>query len=52
MFCALCMYETKDCFQEANKAITVLRGYAVCEDHISYLAQGNEWAVIMNAIRR
>lgn len=42
MRCAICLYVGP----RARKAITVLEGYAVCADHITYVAVGKNWADI------
>jgi hypothetical protein len=32
-------------------AVTVLEGYAVCSDHLGYVAQGTRWQGILEAVR-
>ena len=48
LYCCICVYSRSS---TAATADTVIRGYAVCVDHVGYVAQGTEWAVIMNTIR-
>lgn len=49
LVCAICLYTKTD---TANRAITVIRGYAVCDDHLGYVAQGEEWYYILRAASR
>lgn len=51
IFCAICMY-VPDTPHEANEAVTVIRGYAVCDDHMGYVAQGEEWHAILSTAKR
>jgi hypothetical protein len=50
LICALCLY--KDSGGKAKTALTVIEGYAVCDDHLGYVAQGQNWASILRAVRR
>lgn len=43
MNCAICLYVSGN---PRRKAVTVLEGYAVCADHLGYVAQGSRWAAI------
>jgi hypothetical protein len=36
----------------AEDAVTTLGGYAVCEDHLGIVAQGEEWHRLIIAARR
>jgi hypothetical protein len=49
--CAICFY-VPETPHEAAEAVTIIRGYAVCEDHLGYVAQGTEWHAILSAARR
>jgi hypothetical protein len=49
LLCAICLYTKED---TANRAVTVIRGYAVCDDHLGYVAQGEEWFYILRAAKR
>jgi hypothetical protein len=42
--CALCLYARTGL---ANRAVTIIRGTAVCEDHMGAAAQGEEWAAMI-----
>jgi hypothetical protein len=50
LVCALCMYAEPG--GKAKTALTVIEGYAVCEDHMGYVAQGEGFASIVRAVRR
>lgn len=47
LLCALCMYVRKDVQEEA---VTVMRGVAVCHDHMGYL-QGAEFGQVLRFAR-
>jgi hypothetical protein len=47
--CAVCLYIRTGV---AESAITVIEGYAVCEDHLGYVAQGQRFASILETARR
>jgi hypothetical protein len=44
VICAVCLYARTG---PAPIAITVINGYAVCEDHTPLVAQGSEWNSIL-----
>lgn len=47
LLCCVCWYirtGTRD-------AVTILGGYAVCEDHVGIVAQGQDWAAIIRAAK-
>jgi len=50
LLCAICFY-VPDEPHEAVEAVTVIGGYAVCEDHLAYV-QGEEWHAILSAAKR
>ena len=50
LVCALCMYREPG--GKAKTALTVIAGYAVCEDHLGYVAQGQRFAGILRSVRR
>ena len=50
LVCAICMYIKSD--EPASEAVTVIEGYAVCDDHLGYVAQGERWYHILRAARR
>jgi hypothetical protein len=43
LYCAICLYVRTGV---AAEAVTVIEGYAVCDDHMGYVAQGENWASI------
>lgn len=43
LYCARCLYVKEGV---ANKAVTIIEGYAVCEDCMGYVAQGTNFASI------
>lgn len=49
LVCAVCLYVRDGV---ASPAITVIEGYAVCEDHLGYVAQGTTFATIVRSVRR
>lgn len=48
MTCALCLMVGK---LAHNDAVTVVEGYAVCEYHLPYLAQGMRWEALQAALK-
>jgi hypothetical protein len=44
MICCVCLYVREGI---APDAVTVINGYAVCEDHLGIVAQGREWNSIL-----
>lgn len=48
LLCAVCLYVRK----RARPADTVIEGYAVCDDHLGYVVQGEQFASILRAARR
>lgn len=52
--CVLCLFlkpsEVDDQMIETN-AVTVAGGYAVCERHIGYATQGNDWYFMLKHAR-
>lgn len=50
LVCALCLYMEDG--RKANIALTVIEGYAVCDDHLGYVAQGQHFHSLITAIRR
>lgn len=53
LLCAVCLYAPPvDSDGKANLAITVIEGYAVCEDCLGYVAQGQAFHSILTAARR
>lgn len=50
LYCAICVF-VPDSSYVAKEVITIIRGYAVCEDHIGLVAQGLEWSRIITITR-
>lgn len=48
LVCAVCLYDND---APANEAETVIEGYAVCYDHLGYVAQGVNFAGIIRIAR-
>lgn len=48
MTCALCLYILDG---PRTPAVTVVEGYAVCHDHLPYVAQGTRWYRLLEAVR-
>lgn len=46
--CGVCFYVREG---PAPDAVTTIRGYAVCEDHMGLVAQGMEWTSILGSAR-
>ena len=46
--CSLCLYVKTG---RARPVLTTIRGYAVCELHIGYAAQGTEWHAMYGAAK-
>jgi hypothetical protein len=46
--CAVCLFAREG---SAEDAVTTIRGYAVCEDHMTLVAQGMEWSAIIGNAR-
>jgi hypothetical protein len=46
--CAVCLFAREG---SAEDAVTTIRGYAVCEDHMTLVAQGMEWSTIIGSAR-
>lgn len=42
--CCVCLYTREG---TAEDAVTTIRGYSVCEDHLGLVAQGSEWNSII-----
>jgi hypothetical protein len=51
VFCAVCYYVPPP-DKRLRVAVTIIEGYAVCEDHLGYVAQGQRFAAILNAAQR
>lgn len=49
LVCAVCLYCVDG--RKAETALTVIEGYAVCGDHLGYVAQGERYASIVRAVR-
>lgn len=49
LVCAVCLYVRTGI---AADAVTVVEGYAVCDDHVGYVAQGEQFHSILTAARR
>jgi hypothetical protein len=49
LICALCFYV--GAAKHGPDAVTVIRGFAVCEDHAGIAAQGQVWAAMLGAAR-
>lgn len=50
LVCAVCLYVLDG--GKAKTALTVIEGYAVCDDHLGYVAQGTTFHSIISAARR
>lgn len=50
LVCAVCMYKPGG--GKAKTALTVIEGYAVCDDHLGYVAQGQTFYSILTAVQR
>lgn len=50
LVCAVCLYAQDG--GKAKIALTVIEGYAVCDDHRGHVAQGMRFALILRAARR
>jgi hypothetical protein len=48
MTCCICWYVGGE---DPRDAETMIRGYAVCEPHMGYVAQGTEWHAILSAAK-
>lgn len=48
--CGVCLYDESG--DEADDAITVIEGYAVCENHLGFVAQGSRFHAILETARR
>lgn len=46
--CCICLYAREG---PAEDAVTTIRGYEVCEDHLGLVAQGMEWSSIIGSAR-
>lgn len=46
--CCLCLYVKPG---RARPVLTIIRGFAVCELHIGYAAQGTEWHAMYGAAK-
>lgn len=40
LYCCICLYYREG---TANEAVTIIRGCAVCSDHMGVVARGEEW---------
>lgn len=47
--CALCIYDQS--LTTPRLAVTVIEGYAVCDGHLGYVAQGGRFTSILKVIR-
>jgi hypothetical protein len=47
--CCICLFALRD--EVARDAVTVIEGYAVCYNHMGYVAQGNRWHAILKEAR-
>lgn len=50
LVCAICLYRPDG--GKAKTALTVIEGYAVCEDHLGYVAQGQRFAGLIETVKR
>lgn len=48
LHCAVCLYVRTGV---ALMAVTIIEGYAVCEDHMGYVAQGSRFHAITSAAK-
>jgi len=48
LICAVCLYNEGG--GKAKTALTVIEGYAVCDDHLGYVAQGQKFASIIRTL--
>lgn len=48
LYCAVCLYVRDG---QAEEADTVIEGYAVCDDHMGYVAQGERFAAIVKGAK-
>lgn len=46
--CAVCLYAREG---QAEEAVTVIEGYAVCDDHLGHVAQGQRFVAIMRTAK-
>lgn len=46
--CCICIYDLTR--KEIAPARTVIEGFAVCDDHMGYVAQGKRWHSIMEML--
>lgn len=51
LYCAICMY-VPDTPHLPTEAVTILNGFAVCDEHLGVVAQGQEWHTILSVARR
>lgn len=49
MNCAVCLHVGPN---PNRRAVTIIEGYAVCQDHLGYVAQGNRWSAIYHEARK
>lgn len=42
--CCVCLYVREG---DAPPAVTTIRGYSICDDHLALVADGTEWASIL-----
>jgi hypothetical protein len=50
LLCAACLYDENRA-TAAQPAVTIIEGYAVCDDHLWVVATGELFASIVNAMR-
>jgi len=50
LVCAVCLYIPDG--RKAKTALTVIGGYAVCEDHLDYVDHGQHWSSTLEAAKR
>jgi len=47
--CVVCLYLPE--LAPQHPAVTVLEGYAVCTDHMPYVARGHRWHAVLESAR-
>lgn len=51
VFCVICLYVPPP-DKKTRVAVTVINGYAVCDDHLGYVDHGEHWSSTLAAARR
>lgn len=52
LFCALCLYLPLVQDGEPEEAVTVVNGFACCEDHLGFLGGGQQFATALNLAKK